>query len=100
MKIQIQTIMRDGRNASQSVVRSVYDFLYEQEESRKHGNLQGVSSAVFGMMNALLKRGGHLGFDRDERDAFNAWVGLPPVGTKSGSASESKVDALLSALEV
>jgi hypothetical protein len=97
MKDIVTRFMVNGRKASQSDVRAVYDWLFEREESERHGHLQGISSAVFGQMNALLVKGGHLGFSRDERAAFNAWVGLPPVGAKA-TASAAKVNDALAAL--
>jgi len=44
-----------------------------------------------------LIKGGHLGFTRDQRDRFNAWVGLPPVGSKASAASD-KADSALASL--
>lgn len=93
----VTSVMVDGRNAPQAAVREVYNFLFEKEESARHGSLQGIGSAVFGQMNALLVKGGHLAFSRDERNAFNVWVGLPPVGAKRTAAS-GKVDDVLAEL--
>jgi hypothetical protein len=91
----VTSIMFNGRSASSADAREVYQWLYEREESSRHG-LQGIASAVFGQMNALIVKGGHLGFARDERDEFNAWVGLPPVGAKATAASGKMEDALAS----
>ena len=96
IKNAVTSVMVNGRKASQVEAREVYDWLFEREESARHGSLQGIASAVFGQMNALLVKGGHLGFARDERDAFNAWLGLPPVGSKSTAASGKMEDALAS----
>ena len=96
LKNAVTSIMVNGRKASQADVREVYDWLYEREESGRHGSLQGIASAVFGQMNAILVKGGHLGFARDERTAFNAWVGLPPVGSKVTASVDKVNDALAS----
>jgi hypothetical protein len=97
MKDIVTRFMVNGRNASKADARAIYEWFYEREESERHGHLQGIASAVFGQMNALLVKGGHLGFSRDERDVFNAWVGLPPVGAKA-TASTTKVNDALAAL--
>jgi hypothetical protein len=97
IKNAVTSVMVNGRNASSADAREVYQWLHEREESERHGHLQGIASAVFGQMNALLVKGGHLGFSRDERDVFNAWVGLPPVGAKA-TASTTKVNDALAAL--
>jgi hypothetical protein len=96
LKNAVTSVMVNGRSASSADAREVYQWLYEREESSRHGHLQGIASAVFGQMNALIVKGGHLGFARDERDAFNAWVGLPPVGAKATAASGKMEDALAS----
>jgi hypothetical protein len=96
LKNAVTSIMVNGRSASSADAREVYQWLYEREESARHGHLQGITSAVFGQMNALIVKGGHLGFARDERSAFNEWVGLPPVGAKATAASGKMEDALAS----
>jgi hypothetical protein len=83
------TFMNNGRSSDIETAGAVYDYLYCKAKNAKH-TTQGIASSVFGQMNALLVRGGHLGFDRDERAEFNAWVGLPAPGTnKSNAANEA-----------
>ena len=89
------TFMNKGRSADMETAGAVYDYLYCKAKNAKH-TTQGIASSVFGQMNALLVRGGHLPFARDERDLFNAWVGLPAPGTKTSAASNKADDALAS----
>lgn len=95
-KNTITTFMNLGRSCDSSTANAVYTWLYVREAGAKHTS-QGIASSVFGQMNALLIRGGHLGFTRDQRDRFNAWVGLPPVGSKTSAASD-KADSALASL--
>jgi hypothetical protein len=95
IKNAVNSLMVNGRSASSADAREVYQWIYEREVSARHGHLQGIASAVVGQMNALLERSGHLGFARDERAAFNAWVGLPPVGAKATAASGKLDEALM-----
>lgn len=97
IKNAVSSLMVNGRKASQVEAREVYNWLLEREKaSRGTDSMQGISSAIFGQMNALLRKHGHLEFARDERDAFNAWLGLPPVGSKATTASGKMEDALAS----
>lgn len=94
-KQTINTFMNIGRSSDSLTALAVYKWLYVREAGSKHTS-QGIASSVFGQMNALLVRGGHLPFDRDERAEFNAWVGLPAPGTKTSAASNKADDALAS----
>jgi hypothetical protein len=94
MKDTIVRFQQMGRSATSSDARAVYDWLYGRMESHKHGSLQGIASSVRGQMNALLKRSGHLPFGRDECNAFNRWVGLPPVGETVSKADAQACEAL------
>ena len=83
------TFMNMGRSADMETAGAVYDYLYCLAKNKKH-TTQGIASSVFGQMNALLVRGGHLAFDRGERAEFNSWIGLPAPGTnKSNAANEA-----------
>ena len=86
-----------GRNASMDAAYTVATHLWREEE-RIRDNGKGIAAAVFGTMNAILKKGGHMEFGRDEWDAFYAWTGLPKV-TKS-KACDQKANAFLAGLSL
>ena len=87
-KNTITKFMIEGRSSDIETAGAVYDYLYFKVKNGKH-TTQGVASSVFGQMNSLLVKGGHLGFSRDERAEFNAWVGLPAPGTSTSKADEA-----------
>ena len=94
MKATIVRFQQMGRSTTSADARAVYDWLFERTESSNHGRLQGISSSVFGQMNAILKRSGHLPFGRNERNAFNLCIGLPPVGETVSKADAKACEAL------
>lgn len=86
-----------GRNASLDAANTVAMHLWREEE-RTRSNGKGIAAAVFGTMNAILKKGGHMEFGRDEWDAFYSFTGLPKV-TKS-KACDKKANAFLAGLSL
>ena len=81
-----------GRKASMDAAFAVATHLWREEE-RSRENGKGIAAAVFGTMNAILKKGGHMEFGLDEWDAFYSFTGLPKV-TKS-KACDKKANAFL-----
>jgi len=86
-----------GRNASVAAANTVAMHLWREEE-RTRDNGKGIAAAVFGTMNAILKKGGHMEFGRDEWEGFYEFTGLPKV-TKS-KVCDAKANAFLAGLDL
>jgi hypothetical protein len=95
IKVAMNEVMVKGRYASPVAANTVAVAVWNREALSRNGG-KGIAAAVFGTINALLERAGHIGFKRHEWDAFYDWSGLPKVTV--AKASTAKADDFLASI--
>jgi hypothetical protein len=95
IKVAANQVCKYGRSCSREAANTVAMTVWNREaQSRKGG--KGIAAAVFGTINAILRRCGHAEFKRHEWDAFYEWSGLPKVTV--AKASTAKADDFLASI--